>query len=224
MQTIVQKKIFYFHLSFPGTECWLPPPCPTQPNSSLLVGPLVEARGRFSRGSGQNYERTPRAAKRRDSQPVARCVPGREVARGKGKTSGLSLTCRRSFHRAAAKGSDTGSLWEEPPLAGPSSAAHSASRAWVSATGDSIPWNPPVPRAVAATTLPCQDLSTCSQPGPVSWTSLRPPQSPRPPRIPHFRYSRLLGNRGSAAGVIAPFCRWPSLVRADRKAWERWQN
>ena len=36
-------------------------------NPSLSVGPLVEARGRFSGGSRQNYEGTPEAAKRRES-------------------------------------------------------------------------------------------------------------------------------------------------------------
>lgn len=176
-------------------------PSPPHPISSLLVGPLVEARGRFSGGSRQNYKGTPGAAKRRESPPVARRAPAREVTRCKGEASRLSLTCRRSFHRAAPKGSETWSRREAPLLAGPSPTARSASPAWASATWDSIPLKPPIypelsrPRLSPARTcrlLPSQDL----------WAG---PPSDRPSKrtLPEFRISGIRVSLATRAARLA---------------------
>jgi hypothetical protein len=71
-------------------------------------------------------------------RPVAHGIPARGVARGKGEASRLSITCRRSFQRAAPRDAETTGPRAAPPIVGHTPATRSVSPAPASATCDSI--------------------------------------------------------------------------------------
>lgn len=102
-------------------------------------------------------------------RPAGRCrVPEGGVARGKGEERRLSLTCRRSFHRAAPRDAETVGPRVAPPIAEPSPAVSSVSPNSESAIRDSISTEPSSSRDATETALPCQDLPTSFLSGPVT--------------------------------------------------------
>lgn len=116
----------------------------------------------------------------------------------------VALTCRRSFHRATPLGTETADPWLAPPITGPSPATASVPPAPAAANSDSIPragWTRRCLRHNSAQSRPDNffPVRTCD-----AWPLAHSP-CVRPPRIPHFRYSRLHGNQDSGVTSLHQF-------------------
>lgn len=194
-------------MGFPATPPGLPSPRPTPPHFSLLVGRLGEAEGRFSDGFWLNCERTPRAAQGREfgwslTQHLRGEWPEAKVRRGGSSYLPQELPPggshgRRDFRppsRSAACWVLGRSALSLADLGARASQFHLAE----------VPYSP-------SCRLCNSFLSGHSYFFPARTCGAQTPSYCRsPPRVPHFRYPRLLGNQGSAARVTAPFLWWPS--------------
>lgn len=203
-----------------SVDCLFPTPPPTPTDSSLLMGRLGEVRGHFSGYSQQNWRNSQsrlgkrscesHAPKRRGEWPQAKVRWVGSPLPGAGASSGRLLRKRR-----------LPALETRSRLPGPH--RRRAQPRW------------PRPQWLETPSL-CSHLYTsclhhrCPLPGPAYFFPVRtcdagnPAHCLSPPRNPHFRFSRLLGNQASAVSVIAPFCRWPPWVRAGRRMRKLWYN
>lgn len=113
-------------------------------------------------------------------------------------------TCRKSFHRTAPLGAETSDSCLALPTMEPLSASASVSPAPATATCASI--------TRADWTRRCLRHSS-PQSGPANFSAVRTCDAGplaqsfcvHPPRIPHFRYSRLLGNQNSGVTSLHQF-------------------